>query len=640
MWFRNGSVGVAVTAFAAGAIGLAVGAASAMDLKETPTLSRTHDTSALPPIAERLPKEPLVVDLAEHDREVGTHGGDLETLIGRAKDARLINVWGYARLVGYDENLNLVPDILHDVEIEEDRIFTLHLREGHKWSDGAPFTSEDIRYWYEDIVGEPRLTPSGPDPFLLVDGKPPVFEVIDETTVRFTWDKPNTLFLPTLAAARDPFIYRPAHYLRQFHIKYGDEAFIQSLVDKYRASSWAAVHNGLDEMYNAKNPDQPTLQPWTLRSKGDEQRFTMVRNPYYHRVDTQGQQLPYIDQVILSVTDGRLIATKTQAGESDLQARGLSLSDATVLKRGEADQDYRTLLWPLSYASQVALYPNLTVKDPEWRKLLRDVRFRRALSLAIDREHINRAIYLGLGKPGNNTVLPESPLFEPKFREEWAKHDIKKANEELDKIGLTKRDAEGIRLMESGRPLEIIIETAGESQEQLDVLELIANDWKAIGVALFAKPSQRDVLFNRALSGDLVMGVWSGWDNGIATADMAPDELAPVHGDSSLVWPAWGDYWESKTASGEPVDYPPAKELLDLYIKWLDAAGHGEREAIWRKMLEIHAREALIIGIVNGVRQPVAVKSKVRNVPVNAFYGWDPGAQFGIWRMDEFFIQQ
>lgn len=634
MWSRVGSL----AAILACSFALSAGGAHGLELKETETLGRTHDVSTLPPVAERLPKQPLVVDLKAKGREPGTPGGDLETLIGRAKDARLINVWGYARLVGYDDKLNIVPDILESVEVEDDRVFTLRLREGHKWSDGAPFTSEDIRYWWEDIVGEPSLTPAGPAPFMMVNGKAPEFEVVDETTVRFTWDGPNPLFLPTLASASPPFIYRPAHYLKQFHIKYGDKDEIQKLVEKYRASSWAAVHNGLDEMYNAKNTDLPTLQPWKFQSDGDGQRYVMVRNPYYHRVDTDGRQLPYIDQVIMSVTDGRLVATKTQAGESDLQARGLSLSDATVLKRGEADQDYKTLLWPLSYASQVALYPNLTVKDPMWRTLLRDTRFRQALSRAIDRDHINRAIYLGLGTPGNNTVLPESPLFEERFRDEQAALDIEGANALLDEIGLTERNQDGIRLLPNGKPLEIIVETAGESQEQLDVLELIGGDWKKIGVALFPKPSQRDVIFNRALSGDLVMGVWSGWDNGIATEAMPPDELAPVRGDSSLVWPAWGDYWESHEASGEPVDYAPAEELLELYKRWLQSATAAERTEIWKKMLEIHASETLIIGTVSGVRQPVAVKNNVKNVPMNAFYGWNPGAQFGIWRMDEFWI--
>ncbi len=635
MWSRVGSL----AAILACSVALSVGAAHALDLKETETLGRTHDAAALPPVAERLPEQPLVVDLKAKGREPGKPGGDIQTLIGRAKDARLINVWGYARLVGYDEKLNLVPDILESFDVEDDKVFTLHLRKGHKWSDGAPFTSEDIRYWWEDIVGEPSLSPSGPDPFMLVDGRPPKFEVIDETTVRFTWDGPNPLFLPTLAAARPPFMYRPAHYLKQFHIKYGDKEKIEKQVQEARASSWAALHNAMDEMYDATNPDLPTLQPWQIRSDGDGQRFVMVRNPFYHRVDSEGHQLPYADQVIMSVTDGRLIATKTQAGESNLQARGLSLSDATVLKRGEGDQHYKTLLWPLSYASQVALYPNLNVKEPVWRKLLRDTRFRHALSLAIDRDHVNKAIYLGLGKPGNNTVLPESPLFEEKFASEWASLDIDKANTLLDEIGLTKRDAKGVRLMEDGRPLDIIVETAGESQEQLDVLELIGGDWKKIGVSLFPKPSQRDVIFNRALSGDLVMGVWSGWDNGVATADMVPDELAPVHGDSSLVWPAWGDYWESHAASGEPVDYPPAERLLQLYKDWLRSGSNAEREKIWKEMLQIHADETLIIGTVSGVRQPVVVKDKIKNVPVNAFYGWDPGAQFGIWRMDEFWIE-
>lgn len=617
---------------------LAVGAAGAVEPKETETLGRTHDAASLPPVAERLPKQPLVVDLSARGRTPGRHGGDISTLIGRARDVRLINVWGYARLVGYDEDLNLVPDILADVEIEDDRIFTLHLREGHKWSDGAPFTSEDIRYWWEDIVGEPSLTPSGPAPFMLVNGEPPLFEVIDETTVRFTWDGPNPLFLPSLAAARDPFIYRPAHYLRQFHIKYGDKDAIERQVRAARASSWAALHNSKDEMYGAENPDLPSLQPWLLKSESSGQRFELVRNPFYHRVDTEGRQLPYADRVVMSVADGRLIATKAQAGESDLQARGLSLGDVTVLKRGEAAQNYKTLLWSNTYGSQVALYPNLTTKDPVWRELLRDVRFRRALSLGIDREMINRAIYLGLGQPGNNTVQPDSPLFREEFRTEWASFDPDEANRLLDEIGLTKRRADGTRLLPDGRPLEIIVETAGESAEQLDVLELIKETWKEIGVALFAKPSQRDVLFNRALSGDLVMGVWSGWDNGVATPDMAPDELAPVHGDSSLIWPAWGDYWESHQASGEPVDYAPAQELLDLYVAWLGSSSSEERAAIWDKMLAIHADQALVLGIVSGVRQPVVARTKLQNVPATAFYGWDPGAQFGIWRMDEFWI--
>ena len=196
-----------------------LGPASALDLEETPTLERTHE--GVPPIAQRVPAEPLIVDVEAKGRATGIHGGDLETLIGRAKDVRLINVWGYARLVGYDEDYALVPDIVREMEVEEGRIFTFHLRVGHRWSDGEPFTTEDFRYYFEDVLSDTELTPT-PPPFMLAGGELPTFEAVDETTVRYSWAAPNPLFLPSLAQARPPFIYRPAHYLRAFNPKYGD----------------------------------------------------------------------------------------------------------------------------------------------------------------------------------------------------------------------------------------------------------------------------------------------------------------------------------------------------------------------------------------------------------------------------------
>lgn len=224
------------------------GPLAALELKETPGLD-----PSLPPVAERLPAEPLIVDLEAKGRQTGKQGGSIDTLIGRAKDVRLINVWGYARLVGYDEELELAPDILKDVTVEDGRIFTLQTRKGHKWSDGHPFGAEDIRYYFEDVVSNESLNPSGLPPFLQVNGKPPVFEVLDETTVRFTWEEPNPLFLPELAKSRSPFIYRPAHYLKQFHEKYGDPDFITSEAEKVKARSWAPLHNKKDDMYNARD---------------------------------------------------------------------------------------------------------------------------------------------------------------------------------------------------------------------------------------------------------------------------------------------------------------------------------------------------------------------------------------------------
>ncbi|MBB4305070.1 peptide/nickel transport system substrate-binding protein [Rhodobium orientis] len=627
----------AALAAAALAVGIGAGPAAALDYVETPTLARTHGDVDLPPVAERLPDVPLVADFAATKQTLGRHGGDLDTIIGRAKDIRLINVWGYARLVGYNTSFELVPDILQSVDVEEGRIFTFHLRPGHKWSDGAPFTAEDFRFWWEDVANNPKLNPNGPATFMRVDDALPEFEVIDEVTVRFTWKGVNAVFLPTLAQARPPFIYRPAHYLKQFHVRYADPEELRKKVEEINARNWAALFNGKDEMYRANNPDLPSLQPWVPTKAPSDRRFIMVRNPYYHRVDPAGRQLPYIDRVIISVANGRLIPAKAQAGESMLQARDLAFSDITVLKSGEKTAGYDTRLWPISKGAQLVLYPNLTVKDPVWRKLNRDVRFRRALSLGIDRRMINRVLYFGFATEGNNTVLPMSPLFEEYYQTAWAHYDPVVANELLDEIGLTERRGDGIRLLPDGRPLEIIVESAGESQAEIDALELVRETLTDIGVKIFVKPSQRDVVRNRALAGQLVMGISSGYDNGVPTAEMPPADFAPTTLES-FNWSAWGAYHESQGREGEAVDYPPARELIEEYVLWRHSTSHEERQAIWERMLQIHADQVFNIGIVTMARQPVVVSERLRNVPEEGIYGWDPGAQYGIHRMDAFWI--
>lgn len=616
---------------------MAAGAAAsaAPELKETATLAHTHE--GLPPVAERVPEEPLVVDLPAIGRSVGKHGGDIHTLIGRAKDVRLINVWGYSRLVGYDENLTLRPDILKAVDVEEGRIFTFHLRKGHKWSDGHPFTAEDFRYYFEDVASNTELTPT-PPPFLLAGGKMPKFEVIDETTVRYTWDEPNPIFLPTLALARPPFIYRPAHYLGQFNPKYGDQAKIDKMVKEARVRSWAPLHNQRDEMYDATNPDLPSLEPWVATQNATDRRFVMVRNPYFHRIDTEGQQLPYIDRIVMSVVDGSLIATKVQAGEADLQARGLVFGDLPVLKRGADSRHYAVRLWPQGYASAIAIYPNLTVKDKELRKLFRDQRFRKALSLGVDRALLNKVLYFGLGQPSANLVLPQSPLSEGLGDDGSLAYDPDKANALLDEIGLTKRNDKGVRLLPDGRPLELIVETAGEAAIEIDALELIKDTWRELGIDLYPRPSQRDVMRNRAFSGDLAMAVSAGYDNGLPTADMPPDERVPVS-TMFLTGPAWGAYEMSGGESGEKPDYEPAAELLDLYNKWLTTRSDADRAAAWEAILDLHAKEVFTIGTVQGVAQPVVVSDALKNVPENAVYSWDPGAQFGLHHMDAFFYE-
>jgi peptide/nickel transport system substrate-binding protein len=383
----------------AAALGLMALPAGAQDFKDAPFFADQLKDKKLPPLAERLPKAPIVVDAA------GQYGGDIVTLVPRPRDIRYISTFAYTRLVGYDRNLQLQPDLLEKFENEDDRVFTFTLRAGHRWSDGSPFTAEDFRYYWEDVAQNADLSPAGPPEFMMVDGKPPRFEVLDERTVRFTWDKPNPRFLPQLAGSLDPGIYRASAYLKPFHAKYADKAALDEKAKQQKLKSWAALHNRVDDMKEQTNPALPTLMPWRVMNAAPANRFIFERNPYYHRVDSQGQQLPYVDRLIMDVSAGGLFAAKANAGELDLLFRGLSMSDIPVLKEGEKAKGYGTLLWPYARGTELALYPNLNTVDPVWRQLNRDLRFRRALSLGIDRKTLNNALLFGLGTEGNNTIV-------------------------------------------------------------------------------------------------------------------------------------------------------------------------------------------------------------------------------------------
>jgi peptide/nickel transport system substrate-binding protein len=606
--------------------------------QESPWLVADVSAGRLPPVAERLPADPLVVDMKAEGKEIGKPGGTLRMMIGQGGDARSLLPFAYSRLIVYDQAYRLVPDILASFEVKEGRIFTFHLRKGHRWSDGTPFTTEDFRYFWQDVATDPKLNPDGLPPALLVNGLPPTVDVIDETTIRYSWPLPNQAFLPALAAAAPLMIYRPSHYLKQFNPKYTSAKVIDRLLAEQKLDDWVDLHRQFDDPLLLGNPDMPTLGPWAVISRPGSQVFAAVRNPFYHRIDTKGQQLPYIDRLVLIPQTKSQIAAAVVAGKSDLQASGLSLSDLPALKAAADQGTIKLDLWPSGRGSQLALYPNLNAKDDGWRALMRDLRFRRALSLAVDRAAINRAIYGDMAKPRANTLLPDSPLFDPDAQKAWSEFDLARAQELLDGVGLRLDKKFGLRRMADGRLLSLLVATQGADPSEVAVLRLIQDSWRKIGVELMIGAPLPSSFQARLLDGTTAMSLADGLANGLATAQMNPGEFTPSSR-TQPQWPQWGLYQESGGAEGMAADLPEAAELVQLWRTWRDARNDDDKTAAWRKIVRINADQVFTIGLVGEVPQPVAASPRLRNLPERDFYNWEPGAYFGIYRPDSFWFE-
>ena len=356
----------------------------ALDYVENDYFSQQVESRELPPVEQRVPKEPAIVAF-DREFKTGQHGGTLRLLMGKTKDIRMMMVYGYGRLIGYNQELQLKADIVKHFTVEAGRIFTFYLREGHRWSDGHPFTSEAFRYYWEDVLNNEELYPFGLPSQLLVDGQPPEVEFIDAITVRYFWDQPNPFFLPALAGPRPLFLYAPAHYLKQFHGKYADPIELAKKIKKAGKRNWAGLHHRKNHPYKNDNPELPVLQPWVNSTKPPAKRFVFKANPFYHRVDSERRQLPYINEVVVQITSPSLVAAKTGSGESDLQGRYIRLDNYTFLKQGEERGNYQVRLWQNGSGSQYAIYPNLNSNNPTWRALVRQRSFRHALSIGINR---------------------------------------------------------------------------------------------------------------------------------------------------------------------------------------------------------------------------------------------------------------
>ncbi len=235
-------------------------------------------------------------------------------------------------------------------------------------------------------------------------------------------------------------------------------------------------------------------------------------------------------------------------------------------------------------------------------------------------------------------VLRHQPKSTPEYAKAWATFDPEQANRLLDEAGLDKRDDEGTRLLPDGRPAKVVVESAGESTLETDVLELITDYFHTVGLGLFVRTSQRDIFRSRAVGGEIVMSVWYGLDNGVPTPEMSPLELAPTS-DDQYQWPVWGMYYATVKTKGEPPDMPEVQYLVDKLTAWEMTTTDEEREAIWHDMLKQHAEQVFTIGTVNGISQPVVRSRRLRNLPVKALCGFQPTSFLGVYMPDTFWYE-
>ena len=362
------------------------------DYNEAPILIDLVKQGKVPPVEERLPQRPLVVDPVE---EIGKYGGTLKRAIRGPANQYSWNWTSSENLLRWqwkDGQLVVVPNVAKRWKVSEDgKVYTFYLREGMRWSDGHPFTADDIMFWYEDIILNKDLTPSIPD-WLVVRDKPGKVEKIDDYTVRFVFEEPYGIFLEFLAMGGNTF--RPKHYLEQFHSRYAPQEVLSEMVKEAKFERWDQLF--WDKASTFYNQECPVINAWRVITPLPALRMVAERNPYYWKVDTAGNQLPYIDRVTFEdISDLEVITMRMLNGDFDmLDCEQSPFGNYTLYMENRDKGNYRVLKWTEPIMS--CIYVNQNVKDPVLREIFEDSRFRMALSYAINREEINDLFFYGM----------------------------------------------------------------------------------------------------------------------------------------------------------------------------------------------------------------------------------------------------
>jgi peptide/nickel transport system substrate-binding protein len=583
-----------------------------LKLTDNPLFADEVSSGALPPVEERLPAEPLVI--APYF-ETGVYGGQLRSisLAPESGTAETLS-WRHVNLVRYlDDLTTIVPNVAKSWEWNDDyTTLTFNLRKGHKWSDGEPFTADDIIFWYKDIHLNQELFPdnSGVTKY---GGNPYTIEKIDELTVKYTFSVPAPGFLSYLAVAyTQPF--QPKHFLSQFHIDYNADA--NQLAKDQGYETWVDLFRSYyHDWKDSYHKIVPTLESHVVAEEDTTHRLA-VANPYYFKVDTSGQQLPYVnEQNETFISDKEVINLKIIAGEVDLKGDALDLMSYPVYKENEEAGNYIVQLPPAGLGAGMHYVFNTTHKDPILQKIFLDKRWKEAMSIALDRNEINESVYLGLAKPV--TGLPADPLSNPFVTEEQAlyltEYDPDRANQLLDEMGLT-MGSDGFRVREDGKTLSILLEYAPQGGPPL-VHELTKGYWEAIGVKVELKEESTEAFRQRSLINDLDLYNWKNDGTSGPALIAESNHFWPFSG--SLVRTTgteWMNWWDTNGEQGsEPPDW--AKQLKEKASEWsLYLPGSDEWMKLGNELVQIYIENLPDIGTVRDVPAPVIVHNRLGNV--------------------------
>ncbi|MBE1609340.1 ABC transporter substrate-binding protein [Actinopolymorpha pittospori] len=570
--------------------------------KEAPILEERVRAGDLPPVAERLPKNPLVIEPLD---STGVYGGSWRTVLESTDASWLWMTVCHDHLISWDPTWSkIVPNVAESYEIIGDgKEYRFRLREGMRWSDGQPFNADDLVFWSEKILRNKKLTPVLPKP-LQMDDKAVAVEKLGEYEVKFVFAEPNALFLQQIAIHGPPFRLLPRHYLEQFHQDFNPDV----------GDDWDQVF--LQKIDELNNIDLPVLTGWVpANPHGDGDRMVWERNPYYFKVDPDGSQLPYIDTVVFTfrVEQGSLILQAAN-GDVDMYMRSEVTvpKNKPVLARGRESGNYRLVDVRDPNHNTMGICLNLTHEDPAKRRMYQNKDFRIGLSHAINRQQIIDLVYLTQGKPWQTAPRPEAPFYKSSdMGEQYTKFDIELAKQHLDKAGYSDHDGDGNRLGSDGKPIVISVLTQSRYPDMVDVLEFMKGTWAQVGIELRIDNASPELVSTRLDANKFDCTL----DHGeLGYIDMVSDPRWLFATGGSSYAPLWSRWYEG----GDPQEEPPEamQRQAAIYREKVIASSDVDTqyEGI-REIIEIARDEFWTMGIALPGGAYAVVSDRIRNVP-------------------------